>query len=759
MDSVRAFSEELESFAADLRRLRLDRGKPSYRELAARAAKSQTGIRLPVSTQSDAFRGDRLPGLDRLMGLVRILHSYDEFGQERPVPPHNSPELEPWRRRWRELAALDPVRRSPTPGPLTTRRAPASGPSPAPAGGTGFVVAHVLTTWADNNWCAAFSPDGRILAVSGVNEEDAAVQLWDPVLGVPVGLLEGGCAAVALAFSPSGRLLAVGDDDGTVTLWDTETLEQSGPLMLGHEGYIDVVAFAADGRTLVTADDDVVRRWDTATGEPAGSPLICEIKAMFCRADGGILAALRTKHTLRLCDLTTGASIGKPLIEKVTETEAIGAAFSADGALLATTFREETLLWDTATATVAYKLPEAARHGDTVAFSQDGRLLATMRDRGTVRLWDPSTGTLLAPPLAGHKGPFDRLAISPDGRMLAVCGEADTLVVYHDEPYAAPLPPTPLAARALASALRTHQAVALPALSTESGVALRGLAFSPDGTRLLVRTKDGRILTWDPAARVRLPESLPAPTGLAPWGLDFPADGGPARLWTPVGPPDRPESLVQHVAFRAAARQAAVIGAEGQVLVLDWSDGRGAAARVPDRVSDVFALAAARNGGMLAAAMGERVVLWDPAASEGSDLELEAHLSTVGAMTFSPDGRLLATGDADGHIMLWDVSTPTAPARHLSGHTGPVYDLAFSPQGHRLASAGADGTVQLWEPATGKAATGLPLTGHSGAVRGVAFSPDASLLAASGDDGTLRCWLLPTPHTPGGGGGGAGGGA
>ncbi|MFD9410261.1 hypothetical protein ACFWBN_25060 [Streptomyces sp. NPDC059989] len=746
MDSVRAFSEELESFAADLRRLRLDRGKPSYRELAARAAKSQTGIRLPVSTQSDAFRGDRLPGLDRLMGLVRILHSYDEFGQERPVPPHNSPELEPWRRRWRDLAALDPVRRSPAPESVTAQRAPLPGPAPVSVGRTGFAVAHVLNTCGNNNWCAVFSPDGRILAVSGETEECAVIQLWDPVRGVAIGKLEGGCLAFSLAFSPSGHLLAVGDDGGAVTLWDTETLERAGPPLLGHHSSIGVIAFAADGRTLVTADDEIVHRWDTATGELAGSPLIGEVKTMLCRSDGSILAALRTRHTLRLWDLATSASIGKPLIETLPET--IGAAFSADGALLATTVREETLLWDTATGTVACRLPEAAGRGDTMAFSLDGRLLATMSDHGTVRLWDPSTATLLGPPLAGHKGPFDRLAMSPDGRMLAVCGEADTLVVYHDEPYAAPSPSLPLAARALDSALRQRQAVALPPLAAESGVALRRLAFSPDGGRLLVRTEHRMILVLDPAARVPLPETLLLPPGSAPWALDFPAGGGPAVLWTPARTPGRPVSLVESVAFCAAAWQVAMIGAEGRVLIGNTADGRTVAAHVPPWVSDVFALAAAPDGSLLAAVMGGLVVLWDPATPERPARELDAHRTTVTAVAFSRDGRLLATGDADGTVLLWDTTAPRSPGRHLSGHSGPVYDLAFSPQGHLLAGAGADGTVQLWDPATGEPATDLPLTGHTGAVRGVAFSPDASLLAASGDDGTLRCWLLPGPRTP-----------
>ncbi|RKT03229.1 WD40 repeat protein [Streptomyces sp. 3211.6] len=669
MDSVRAFSEELESFAADLRRLRLDRGNRSYRELTARAAKSKTGIRLPVSTQSDAFRGDGLPRLDSLMGLVRILLSYDEFGQERPVPPHNSPELEHWRRRWRDLAALAPLRRSPAPAAVVTQER-----APVPAYRSRFTLAHVLTTRADNNWCAAFSPDGRLLAVSGSHEDEAVVQLWDPVRGVAVGELADRPLAFSLAFSPGGHLLAVGDCEGAVTLWDTATFARVGAPLLGHGRSVDVVVFAADGRTLVTADDEIVHRWDITTGEPAESPLFGEIEAMFCRPDGSILAALRTKHTLRLWDLASAASAGRPLIDNIDGP--VEATFSPDGALLATTYDHETLLWSTSTSTLARRLPEAADSGATMAFSRDSRLLATTSDHGTVRLWDPSTGALLGPPLAEYKGPFDRLAMSPDGRMLALCGEADTLVVYRAKPDEEPPTPLPLAARALDSALRKHRAVALPPLASETGVALRRLAFSPDGSRLRVRTEDGLILTWDPAARVRLPETLASPSG-----PDLSADGVPAR-----------------------------------------------------------------SG--LAAAIGERAARWDPAAPESGGLELEAHLSSAGAVAFSPDGRLLATGDAGGHIVLWDMSTPEGPGRHLSGHTGAVCDLAFSPQGHRLASAGSDGTVQLWDTATGEAATDLPLTGHTGAVRGVAFAPDASLLASAGDDGTLRCWLLPAPHTP-----------
>ncbi|WP_405982069.1 WD40 repeat domain-containing protein [Streptomyces sp. NBC_00158] len=730
MNGVRAFDEELKAFAADLRRLRLDRGNRSYRELATRAAKSKTGIRLPVPTQSDAFRGDRLPGLDGLMGLVRILHSYDEFGQERPVPPHNSPELEPWRRRWRDLAALAPLRRSPAPEPAA-----------APARANRFVLAHVLTTRTNNNYCAAFSPDGRILAVSGEDDEDTMVQLWDPVLGLPIGTLNGQRGALSLAFSPDSKVLAVGDMAGTVGLWDTTTLRPTGPPLPGSRGSIDAIAFTPDGGILVAADDEgIVHRWRMATEETLGSPLIGhsgEIRAMACLPDGGLLAAMRDGHAVRVWDLTANRTLGSPLIGSMRGP--LSAAFSADGSLLATVGREESALWDTATSTVVRSLDGAAGSGAAVAFSQDGRLLATMSGGGTVRLWNPSTGAPSGPPLTGHNDLLDVLAVSPDGRMIAACGETDALVVYHDRPHAEPAPTRPLAARALASALREHQAVALPPLSSETGVALRRPAFSPDGGRLLVRTEDRRVLTWDPAARVQLPESLPTPGSTAPWGLGFPADGGPAVLWTPGLPLSRPLSLVRHVAFCGATGPVAVIGAEGRVSVLNT-----AAAHVPDGVSDVYALAAGPEWSVLAAAMGERVVLWDPADRAPTGLELEGHLSGVGSLAFSPDGKLLATGDIDGHVMLWDVTALRAPGRRLSGHTGPVHDLAFSPQGHRLASASEDGTVQLWDPATGRPATDLPLTGHAGAVRGVAFSPDASLLASAGDDGTVRCWLVPT---------------
>ncbi|MEV8531668.1 WD40 repeat domain-containing protein [Streptomyces sp. NPDC051211] len=746
MASHGTFEEELNVLAADLRRLRIDRGNPSYRKLEARAAKSRTGIRLPVATQSDAFRGKRLLGLDTLMALVRILHSFDEYGRETAVPPHNSPDLGVWRARWRALAALQP------PAPDRVRQPAPATPALAPTalGASGFALAHVLTARLRGNWGAVFSPDGRLLATTA---RDGVVQLWDPVNGRAVGEIDVPSGPVlAMTFSPDGRLLATGGVGGAARLWHTTTFTPAGSPLLGHDDPVRAVAFSPDGRVLATAgDDETVRRWDAATGEPVGDPLIGhfgEVGALAFRRDGGLMTAVKGKHAVRLWDLPTGASVGEPLTGH--GSEALGIVFSPDGRLLALGGEDGARLWDTATGAAvggALRGPDPFVRG--LAFSPDGRLLATGGDdEGTVLLWDVSTGAPIGPPLTGLDMAAHSIAFSSDGRFLAACGESGTVVIHHRDAAAAGSGPS-LGTRAVAAALQQGSAIALPPVSADNGVLLRRLAFSPDGSRLLVRTGDHRILAWDPETREPLAESLLLPSG-TPWGLEFPDEAGPAELWTPAAvrnrPLSRPVALYQQVAF-AADRRLAIIGGAGGVLFWDVVDGAQATSGAPDGMSDVFAVAASPDGSLLAAVVHEKLVLWDPAAPASSGLELDAHRHGISTVAFSPDGRLLATGDIGGAIRLWDPAAPSAGVP-LAGHTGQVCDLAFSPDGRLLASAGADGTVHLWDPALGESAAGqLPLTGHVGPVRGVAFSPDGSLLAAAGDDGTLRFWALPGPGT------------
>jgi len=359
----------------------------------------------------------------------------------------------------------------------------------------------------------------------------------------------------------------------------------------------------------------------------------------------------------------------------------------------------------------------------------------------------PPPSSNLTATLTGHCGVVNAVAFSPDGRLLA-SGSADRTVILWD--VADPAHP----------AQRATLAHPRPGMGTSrrgsNAGGVRAVGFSPDGRLLASGSADRTVALWDvadpahPDQRAMLAgASGSRRAGLRSGAMGFSPDGRLLAcgaggkmvvLWDVADP--------AHPAQRAVLAHRYGLYLTAHVLAVGFS---------PDGRLLATGAGPARNA----------VVLWD-VADPGHPAQITIirrrfkrtgtnvnEASTVTAVAFSPDGRLLATGSGQtnanqygsgsfGAVVVWDVTDPAHPVQTATLRAGGVWvrAVAFSSDGRVLAS-GKGATVILWDVTdpVHPAATAT-LTGHGGEVRGVAFSPAGQLLASCGTDKTVRLWEM-----------------
>jgi WD40 repeat protein len=329
-----------------------------------------------------------------------------------------------------------------------------------------------------------------------------------------------------------------------------------------------------------------------------------------------------------------------------------------------------------------------------VAFSPNGKILATSDANGKISLWQEfAVGDSLPCGIGeqlltcqGHISWVRAIAFSPDGSIIGSGGTDQNVKLWN-----------------------TSSGECLKTLTGHLG-RVRSVAFSPQGKILATGSDDQTVRLWN----LRTGECYKILRGHT--------------------------GQVLSVVFSHKGKIIASASSDKTVKLWNISTGE-CFKTLQEHIGCVWSVSFSPDGKTLASSSDDQTVkLWDT-STDKCLRTLQGHSDRVRSVTFAPKGKILASGSDDQTVRCWDGSTGEC-LKTLQGHTGIIWSVTFSPEGHILASGSDDQSVRLWDVSTGQ--TLRILQGYSHGVMSVAFAPQGNILASSSDDQTVRCWDVST---------------
>ena len=597
----------------------------------------------------------------------------------------------------------------------------------------------------------ALGPDGRTLVARG---SDGGVTFFDTrtLLEIPPRVSSSSQITYfgaivrpvrGVAFSPDNRTLAIGSTNGRyaeVLLVDRRSHRvRASPTSSDNAVTADIV-FAPDSRTFIAGEivsgassppDQVLVVRRTLDGRELRRSRPVSGGRLVGITNRGLLLVTSGEDRSFLLDARTFRRVrtfpvsGSPALSPAGDTAAFG---TPEGSIVVVDLR------------TGRRRPMTRRAGggvEALAFSGNGKVLASASDNGSVDIWDVPTASLRER-FEGHAAAANGPLFGPDGTTLYSASSDGSLIVWDvsgDRRLGRPFRFNP---RALAGS-GPHSPV--PNASTS-------VAVSPDSSVFATTPGPRRVTVWRSRDQSVIGE-LHGPLN----EIDSMAFSHDGRFLAATG--DLPNTVVWNVATRKIVRLLGPAGGGGATGIAVSPDDRLIATAGVDGIMRVYELATGREigtdrstgsfqdldfspDGKLVAASGlvPEIVIWN--------VERRAHERTIPhedailTIRFSPDGKTIATGDLPGNVVFWDPSNGRRVGPTLGGHNSLVLSLSFNPSGTQLATTSGDGNFRLWDVASGKL-IGEPLPGAETGGWG-AYDPDGKHLIAVFGSGTGIVW-------------------